>query len=62
MIGRLIIVLNDMMINDNLGVVREIKAGTMGLVIGRSYWGSCEILLDDSTRIMVREGEFDVVE
>ena len=62
MIGRLIIVLKDMMINDNLGVIREIKAGTMGLVVARSYWGSCEVLLNDSTRIMVREGEFDVVE
>ena len=61
MIGRLIIVLKDMMINDNLGVVREIKAG-MGLVVARSYWGSCEVLLNDSTRIMVREGEFDVIE
>jgi hypothetical protein len=61
-IGRLIIVLKDMMINDNLGVVREIKAGTMGLVVARSYWGSCEVLLNDSTRIMVREGEFDVIE
>ena len=57
MIGRLIIVLKD-----NLGVVREIKAGTMGLVVARSYWGSCEVLLNDSTRIMVREGEFDVIE
>ena len=62
MIGRLIIVLKDMMINDNLGVVREIKAGTMGLVVARSYWGSCEVLLNDSTRIMFREGEFDVIE
>ena len=62
MIGRLIIVLKDRMINDNLGVVREIKAGTMGLVVARSYWGSCEVLLNDSTRIMVREGEFDVIE
>ena len=62
MIGRLIIVLKDMMINDNLGVVREIKAGTMGLVVARSYWGSCEVLLNDSTRIMVREGEVDVIE
>lgn len=62
MIGRLIIILNDMMINDDRGIVREIKAGTMGLVVGRSYWGSCEVLLNDSTRIMVREGEFDVVE
>jgi hypothetical protein len=61
-IGRLIIILKDMMINDNLGVMREIKAGTMGLVVARSYWGSCEVLLNDSTRIMVREGEFDVIE